>query len=67
MGNPNLTKILFAGLVITFTIATLFSNYLLFANLNNATINEPYASIFNNLSDQYESFQVVGGQVSDQG
>ena len=46
MGNPNLTKILYAGLLVTFVTAVLISNYATFAIDNNSTIEEPYKSIF---------------------
>jgi len=67
MGNPNLTKILFAGLIITFVISVLIGNYANFAVMNNSTIEEPYKSVFYNLSSKYSDFQDVGNTVKDEG
>ena len=67
MGNPNLTKILYAGLLVTFVTAVLISNYATFAIDNNSTIEEPYKSIFYNISDKYSDFASVGNSVKDEG
>lgn len=67
MANPNLTKILFAGLIITFVTTVLITNYSNFAVLNNSTIEEPYKSIFYNISSQYSEFEAVGNTVKDEG
>lgn len=67
MANPTLTKILFAGLLITFVAATLISIYATFAVDNNSFIEEPYRSVFYNISDKYSSFQDVGNSVKDEG
>jgi hypothetical protein len=65
--NPGLTKILFAGLIITFVATVLISNYATFAIMNNSTIQEPYKSIFYNISSKYSDLQTVGGTVKDEG
>lgn len=67
MGNPNLTKVLYAGLIITFVTAVLISNYATFAIMNDAIIEEPYRSVFFNISEKYGDFAVVGGTVQDEG
>ena len=67
MGSPNLTKILFMGLIVTFTFTVLISNYAYFAVLNNSTIEEPYKSVFYNISSKYSDFSEVGNTVKDQG
>jgi len=65
MANPNLTKILFAGLIVTFVTATLIFNYANFAVLNNATIEEPYRSIFYNISSQSTNFTIISNEASN--
>lgn len=60
MGNLNLTKTLFAGLIATFLIATVFGGYVAFASVNNSSIQEPYKSAFENISLQYDAFTTVG-------
>lgn len=67
MGNPTLTKVLFAGLIVTFVAATLISLYANFAVMNNAQIEEPYRSVFYNISAKYSDFQDVGNSVKDEG
>ena len=67
MANPNLTKVLYAGLLITFVTTVLISNYAAFAVLNNSTIEEPYRSAFFNISDKYGDFAAVGNTVKDEG
>lgn len=66
-GNISLTKIMFAALVSTFAIATLFGLYLDFISINGVTIDEPYNSAFKNISAQYDSFAGISGEASDQG
>jgi hypothetical protein len=66
-GNPTLTKILFAGLIITFVVTILLSNYSTFVIMNNASIEEPYKSIFGNISSKYSEFSEVGGVVKNKG
>lgn len=65
MGNPTLTKLLFAGLLVTFVAATLFSNYATFAIYNNASIDEPYASIFQDIANQQQNLTAIGNTVKD--
>lgn len=67
MGNPGLTKILFMGLVLTFLATTIFGAYLGFANLNGATIEEPYKTAFENIGSQYNGFETVGNTAKDKG
>ena len=67
MGNPSLTKLLYAGLIITFMATVLVSNYADFAVRNNASIEEPYRSVFYNISDKYSDFADVGDSVKDEG
>ena len=67
MGNPNLTTILFAGLIITFVATITITNYASFAVTNNLTIEEPYRSVFYNISDEYSSFSDIGLTAKDQG
>lgn len=67
MGNPNLTKVLYAGLIITFVAAVLISNYATFAIMNGSTIEEPYRSVFYDISSKYDNFAVVGSTVQDEG
>jgi len=67
MGNPNLTKVLYMGLIITFVTTVLISNYATFAVMNDATIEEPYRSIFYNISAKYNDFADVGDSVKDEG
>lgn len=45
----------------------LFSAYLSFADTNNSQIEEPYKSIFSNISSNYSAFSTIGGQVKDEG
>jgi hypothetical protein len=66
-GNPTLTKVWMAGILITFVTATLFIAYLSFAQSNNAIIEEPYRSIFENISSQASSFTEIGGSAKDEG
>lgn len=65
-GNPNLTKILFAALIVTFVATTVIVNYSNFVVLNNATIEEPYRSIFYNISNLQDDFSDVGYTAKDQ-
>ena len=67
VGNPSLTKLLYAGLLVTFVTAILISNYATFAVMNNATIEEPYRSVFYNISAKYGDFADVGDTVKDEG
>lgn len=67
IGNPNLTKILFTGLIVTFLATTIFGAYLGFASLNNATIEEPYKTAFQQIGGQYANFTDVGNTAKDQG
>ena len=67
MGNPNLTRILFAGLLITFISTILITNYANFAVTNNLTIEEPYKSVFYNISNEYSNFSIIGETAKDQG
>lgn len=67
MGNPSLTKVLYAGLIVTFVTAVLISNYATFAITNNSTIEEPYRSAFLNISEKYGEFANVGSTVKDEG
>jgi len=65
--NPNLTKILFAGLIITFVSFIIITNYSNFVVDNNSTIETPYREIFYNLSSSYDDFSSLGNDVSDEG
>jgi hypothetical protein len=65
-GNPNLTKILFAALIVTFVATVLIINYSNFAVYNNATIEEPYRSIFYNISNLQDDFEDVGYAAKNQ-
>jgi len=67
MGNPTLTKILFAGLLLTFVSSVLILNYSTFAVMNDVQIEEPYKSIFYNISDKYNDFTGVANTVKDEG
>jgi len=67
MGNPNLTKILYVGLLITFVSAVLISNYATFTITNGSTIEEPYRSVFLNISAKYGDFADVGDTVKEEG
>ena len=67
MGNPNLTRILFAGLLMTFISTILITNYANFAVTNNLTIEEPYKSVFYNISNEYNNFSIIGETTKDQG
>ncbi|MDD4110155.1 MAG: hypothetical protein PHS54_01225 [Clostridia bacterium] len=67
MAQTNLTNILFAGLIITFTITVFIGQYANFAVMNNSTIEEPYKSVFYNISSKYSDFEDVGGTVADKG
>jgi len=64
MGNPNLTKILFAALLGTFVLATLFGIYLGFCTFNGCSIQEPYNSVFKNMSDSYTQLSGLAGTTS---
>jgi hypothetical protein len=66
MGDIGLTKSMFAGLTILFLIITIFSFYLPFAGMNNSQIDEPYNSIFMNLSTQYAQLKGVANVTGDQ-
>ena len=67
MGNPTLTKLLFAGLIITFVAATIFGSYVNFAVLNNATIEEPYNTLFSDIASRGSDFNTAADSVKDQG
>lgn len=67
MGDINLTKILFAGLVGTFVIATLFGVYSSFLSTNNVTIDEPYNTAFQKIGGNYSEFSSSAANASDQG
>ena len=67
MAQTNLTNILFAGLIITFTITVFIGQYANFAVMNNSTIEEPYKSVFYNISSKYSDFEDVGNTVKDEG
>lgn len=66
MGNPNLTKILFAGLIMTFVTMILISNYANFAVTNNASIEETYQSIFYNISNSSDDFKNISFAAKNQ-
>jgi hypothetical protein len=66
-GNPTLTKVWMAGILVTFITATLFIAYLSFAQTNNAIIEEPYRSIFENISAQASVFTDIGESAKDEG
>lgn len=66
-GNIALTKILFAGLIGTFLVATLFGVYSSYVVLNNVTISEPYSSAYQNISAQYSEFGDIANTNSDKG
>jgi len=65
--NPTLTKILFAGLLITFVTSILIINYSEFAIVNGANIEEPYRTIFYDIASYQANFTVLGEEVGDQG
>jgi hypothetical protein len=65
-GDINLTKSLFAGLIILFSIVTIFNFYLPFVAMNNATIDPTYNSFFIQISSQYASLKGVANITSDQ-
>lgn len=56
MANPNLTNIMIKALMITFVIGLMFGAYVTFASLNNLQIEEPYNSVFNDISGKYNDF-----------
>jgi hypothetical protein len=56
-----------AGIIVVFVTATLFASYLSFTISNNSIIEEPYKSIFQNISDQYNPLFEVGNQAKDEG
>ena len=51
----------------TFLAATIFGAYLGFANLNNATIQEPYKTAFQKIGGEYTNFETIGTTASDKG
>jgi hypothetical protein len=67
MGNPTLTKILFAGLIITFVSGILITNYANFIVLNNSTIEDRYRNVFYNISGEYDDFSEISFVASDEG
>lgn len=67
MGNPTLTKVWMAGILITFVTATLFMSYLSFANDNNAIIEEPYRSSFLKINATMGNFSSIGLEAKDEG
>ncbi len=67
MGNITLTKMLFAALICTFTVAAFFGSYSGFVILNNATIDSQYQAAFGNISAQYGEFGGVADSASDEG
>jgi hypothetical protein len=67
MGNPGLTKILFATLVVVFLTTTMFSAYVGFAGLNGAIIDPQYSAIFSTISSQQAALDGIAGSVGDQG
>ncbi len=66
-GNIGLTKIVFAGLVGTFLIASLFGVYFEFGTLNGIIIQEPYNEAFQKIASQYDGFGGIATTASDQG
>jgi hypothetical protein len=64
-GNPTLTKVWMAGILVTFITATLFISYLEFANTNNAIIEEKYRIIFQNISAQNTTLYNIGETAGD--
>ncbi len=66
MGDINLTKMLFAGLVGTFLIATLFGVYASFLSNYDAHIDEPYNTALQDISAQYDGFTGVANNASNQ-
>ncbi len=67
MGDVTLTKIVFAGLVTTFVIASVFGFYSGFLTINGATIEEPYNSALINIANQYDGFEDVANTAGDEG
>jgi hypothetical protein len=65
--DPTLTSVLFAGLIVTFVTMILLLNYSNFVVDNNAIIEEPYYSIFENISNSYDSFSDTGFTIKDKG
>jgi len=65
-GNISLTKIVFAGLIGTFFIGTLFGIYVEFLTLNGGTIEEPYNTVFQDIASQYDEFKVIADTSADQ-
>lgn len=57
MGNPTLTKLIFAGLISTFIVVQLFGVYSGFLVLNNGTIEEPYNTAIQEIGSQYAEFE----------
>lgn len=67
VGNITLTKSLFVALIGTFIMALLFGAYSEFSIINNSSIEEPYKSAFENISNEYGNFGSLAGTASDQG
>jgi len=65
-GNISLTKMLFIGLISTFLIGTLFGVYSSYLSLNNATIEEPYNTAFQDIAAQYSDFGGIATTASNQ-
>jgi hypothetical protein len=67
MGNISLTQMVFAGLVGTYFIASLFGVYFEFSVINGITIEEPYSTAFQDIAGQYAGFETIAETSSDQG
>ena len=65
--NIPLTKMIFAGLVVTFLFGTLFGVYAEFIALNGGEIQEPYRTAFENIASQYSGFEGLSNNAADQG
>jgi len=53
--------------LITFISTIVITNYANFAVSNNLTIEEPYKSVFYNISNEYNNFSIIGETTKDQG
>lgn len=66
MGNPTLTKVLFAALIGTFLISILFGMYSNFIYTNGAEIDEPYNTAFQEIGAKYDDFDNSAKVASNQ-
>jgi hypothetical protein len=67
MGNPTLTKLWMATILVVFTIATLFGLYSQFVVDNHSNIDAKYYNAFVNITGQYDNLTSIGSATQNEG